>query len=564
MQSIIIKPPETSARTKEFARELNIPDFVAELLRRLEIEDKEDARDFFLAPEKLLLDAFQLKDFQKVFDKLVELHGSGQRILIHGDYDVDGISGTSLLFRSLKDLGYNVTWYLPDRFEDGYGLNQKNIRKFHEQGVNWVMTVDTGITAVEEIALANELGMNVIILDHHQEGEVVPNAFGILNPHQKDCEYPNKFLCGVGVAFKLMNALRRHFNPNTSIKYWEYVVLGTLADIMPVTGENRVLVKNGLKIIGESELPGIRALIRYSDLEGKSITGRDVLFKITPVLNAAGRMSKPDNALKLLVSETANEANEYLNILKKNCESRKFWDKKVSDEAFEMVKKEKFEDSKVLVLASREWHKGVIGITAAKLMEEYNRPVSVLSIDEDGTAVASARTVEGFNWHTALSESTEFLGRWGGHYYAAGFSIEEEKIGAFREHVNQIAENIEFAFKSVKDTQTDIKVDFVEITPDFMGWLQRFEPFGPSNELPVFYADKIKILYQKVVGGSHLKLKVMQENIQLEGIAFGLGALAEELNSHDYYNIAFAPSWNYFRGVKTIQLQVKAIERGEK
>jgi single-stranded-DNA-specific exonuclease len=499
----------------------------------------------------------------EALELLLSLRNRQSKIAIHGDYDVDGITGTALLSLALKQAGFEqIQTFIPSRFEQGYGLCLQTIEDFAQEGVEWIITVDTGITAVAEIKRAKELGMGVLVCDHHQEGPELPNADIILNPQCKACSYENTFLSGVGVAYKLMETLFSALGIQGMASYLDFFTLGTLADMMPVLGENRFLLKAGMKAFPHSQRPGIQALLTEARIQPDSLRSQDILFRVTPLINAAGRMGNPAKALDLLVSQTDKDAKICLQDLKKANEQRKKFENEIAQAAYAKVEASDFlKKASILVVGDENWHQGVIGIVAARLVERYEKPVAVLSI-ENGIGKASARSVAGFNWHKALEECQDLLDRWGGHAFAAGFSIEASNIDEFSARLQDISARIEYAPETEKVWQPDYVVPFKDLNHDSMNWLQRFEPFGPMNETPLFCLEDVSIGSEcRIVGRSHLKIKLVHKGVALDAIAFGLGYLLEDLlSAKGNLTLVYIPLWNHFRGKKkTIQLQIKAI-----
>ncbi len=547
----------------EMASKMKSPQFVASMLNQVGINDLEEARQFFLPSLSHTIDPFLMKDMKAAVDLVQGIVARNEKVVIHGDYDVDGISGTALLYLGLKEIGVqNLDWFLPNRFIQGYGLCKETIKTFAERGFEWIITVDTGITAVEEIAYANSLGLKVIVMDHHQVGDALPKAEAILNPMQKDCPYPNKSLCGVGVAFKFLVAYHGG-NTQTVAHYLDLFTLGTLADMMLVTGENRIYLRHGLQIAIRGQRPGLKALFQAAKIERSVLRAQDVLFRATPMINAVGRLGDPSLAMELLISTSEKQARECVEKMGiANIERREI-EAQLSRDAVKQVETSKIlETDQIIVVASKGWHQGVVGIVAARLVEKYNKPAAVISIDEFGEGRASARSVEGFNWHKALGECQDLLPRWGGHYFAAGFNIDEKDIPDFRRRLNEIAKRISFEPEQVKSVKATQNITFTDLNEANMQWLQRFEPHGPGNVSPLFFSENVFVDGEcRVVGEKHLKIRVRQEKRVLEGIAFGLGPWAEKLQEYEGpIKVTFHPIWNIFRNRKSLQLQITAIE----
>ncbi|MGL1934887.1 MAG: single-stranded-DNA-specific exonuclease RecJ [Fibrobacterales bacterium] len=561
----IVKPEAVRDETiVSFAGAMKAPLFVAQLLTAFKITDTEAARSFFLAAQNEPYDSYLLHDMDKAVAVVMEALEEGSRIAIHGDYDVDGITGTALLFRGLKECGFsNITWYLPNRFSDGYGVSIPNIQKLYDEGARTIVTVDTGITAYDELAFAKNLGMKVVVLDHHQEGDESPDVDAVVNPHKSICSYPFNHLSGVGVAYKLLTCVADKLNIAGLDKYLEFVALGTLADMVSVLGENRIFIKHGMRQMFNSSFPGVAALVAEAALDAEYPSSKDLLYKVTPLINAAGRVGKPDKALELLISETAAEAQSLMAQLKTDSALRRSLDQQVTEEAIAQVEgNPELIDAKVLVVWGEQWAQGVLGIAAIKLVNRFNRPVSVLSIGDDGVAVASARSIGEFDWHQALEKSKDLLERWGGHKMAAGYSIKRENLEAFRRSVNECASEAALTTPEFNYIKPHVSLTFDEINEETMRWLQRFEPFGTDNALPLFYSKNVSVGYEcRVVGESHLKIELSQRGVSIPCIGFGLGHLCETLNDVGHASaIAYSVTWNRFRGRRTIQLQLIAIE----
>jgi single-stranded-DNA-specific exonuclease len=483
-------------------------------------------------------------------------------------------------------LGIAADWRLPNRFGDGYGLSVSAVEEMHSAGARNVITVDTGITANAEIALAKKLGMSVLVIDHHQpSGEGLPECDVLLDPHQEGDTYPNPELCGVGVSYKFICALYSRLGMPEPKKFLDLVALGTLADLVQMTPENRCFTKAGLKSIEGSCWPGLQEM--YGDLMKRhgSVGGIDVMYKFAPLLNAPGRMERPDPALKLLLSPNMAAANALMAELKEWNSKRKQKEAEITDMALEQVKA-KYGDKlpTVLVVAGNNWHVGVIGIVAAKLAQEYHRPTAVLSIT-DGMAHASARAVPGFNWHKALFESRDLFDRWGGHANAAGFSLPSDKIDELRERLEQSAK-VQNYTGAVEELPAgaypyDIRISLNELvveaeqymSPDgttcpggkklisILDFFDLLEPFSGNFPYPIFRADNIKVHRLRELRGGHLQMDISQAGSRVfPAIAFGLRKSKALLHGDKPVSVIFEPTWNYFNDRKSMQLCIKAIE----
>jgi single-stranded-DNA-specific exonuclease len=565
--AVIVKPEALAHPLRDaLAQAINGPAFVADLLLQRGIEEKEQARDFFLAT--LGAQTASENPCMKGLDSAVELlkraHAAREKVFVHGDYDVDGVTATALLYQGLEWLGFEAGWFLPNRFQEGYGISFASVAKLQAQGARWIVSVDTGISANPEVAKAKELGMGVIITDHHQASGELPPADAILNPNQPGCPYPNKGLSGVGVAYKLLNALALSLKGETAERFLDLLALGSLADNVPLTGENRRLVKAGLRKLAATENHGLRGLLERAGVERTRLSSGEILFKVTPMLNAMGRMGSPEISARLLLSKSQAEAEGYLDLMVAENNKRRKLDQGITEDAVRMVDGDPaLLESGCLVVASPEWHEGVIGIVAARLVERYRRPVFVLAIDaEKGLAKGSGRTLTGFNLHKALAGAAHLLEKWGGHYHACGLTIKAENIDAFRAIMNATAAEHLAGNDFVPRISPTVTIGLDRLNEENMLWLQRFEPFGPLNESPLFYAEDVELRSApKVVGDKHLKFTVGAGGSWFDAIAFNLGYLREYvMDKPRLAKIAFYPEWNTFRGERKIQLRIVALE----
>ncbi len=566
--AIIIPPqPSTHPLRQTLALSINGPEYVADMLLQRGIEEKEQARDFFLAPlgdSQSRADDVPMAGLAETLAILIKAHAAGEPITVHGDYDVDGVTATAVLYQGLKELGFTADWFLPNRFQEGYGISFASVGKIKARGSAWMISVDTGIAAVAEVARARELGLGVLITDHHQASGELPPANAIINPNQPGCPYPNKGLSGVGVAYKLLNALSQALGRGTAEHYLDLVALGSLADNVPVVGENRRLVKAGLKLLAATRNLGLRALLQRTGVDGPRPTSGELLFKVTPMLNAMGRMGSPEISLKLLLAATAEEAAAYLTEMEAENGRRRKLDQTITEQAIRMVENDpELSASGCLVVASRDWHEGVIGIVAARMVERYRRPSFVLAIDaKTGFAKGSGRTVTGFNLYKALHGVSHLLEKWGGHYHACGLTVAEDRIVELRAGLNAAAAEYLAGNDFVPRMQPNLEIPLDRLGEEDMAWLQRFEPFGPLNESPLFYSEDVAVLSQpKVVGDKHLKFTVGTAGKNFEAIGFNLGYLRSYvLERSRLSKIAYYPEWNSFRGVRKLQLRIVAME----
>ncbi len=557
---IIPPPPRDEAARRELAKAINGPLFAADLLLLRGIADKEGARAFFL-PEPAPASAESMLGLSRAVQSLREVRAAGERVAVHGDYDVDGVTGTALLYLGLRELGFDADWILPNRFDGGYGLTRRTLDQLHARGARWVVSVDTGIAAVDEVEYARSLGLRVIITDHHQAPPALPAAEVILNPNQPGCPYPNKGISGCGVAWRLLEALSLSLGGPDPARYLDLLALGSLADNVPLHGENRGLVRAGLRRMAASANIGLRVLLSRAGLDPASLTSSDLLFKVTPLLNATGRMGSPETSLRLFLSESEAEAHRHVDRMEAENKRRRELDQGNTAEALAMVEATCCGDA-CLVVHSEGWHEGVIGIVAARLVERYRRPAFVLAVDKDGVARASGRTVRGFNLHEALAAHSELFEKWGGHAFACGFSIRAERIDEFRARMVERAAATFAEGPKAPEVEASLAVDLREINDEGLTWLRRFEPFGPRNEAPLFYAEEVELRGDpRLVGDKHLKFAVRSGAETLDAIGFNLGHLLGRLEGRNRLaKLVFHPEWNIFRGRRSIQLRVVALE----
>ena len=560
---------------------LRIPHVVARFLVSRGVSSISEAHRMLCGNAGDVLDPFLIKGMESAVAWLLDVRERHEKVFVFGDYDLDGMSAVTLMTRALAELGIESDWRLPNRFGDGYGLSASAVEEMHQAGARYVITVDTGITANAEIALAKQLGMSILVIDHHQpSGDGLPDCDVLLDPHQEGDHYPNPELCGVGVSYKFICAVYSRLSMPEPTKFLDLVALGTLADLVRMTPENRVFTKSGLKSIECSCWPGLQEM--YGDLMKRhgSVGGIDVMYKFAPLLNAPGRMERPDPALKLLLSPNMATANALMAELREWNSKRKQKEAEITDMAQAQMKA-MYGDTlpTVIVVAGNDWHVGVIGIVAAKLAQEYHRPTAVLSV-KDGMAHASARAVPGFNWHKALFESRDLFDRWGGHANAAGFSLAADKIDELRGRLEASAQSQNYTGEEevvAEPYSYDIRVSLNELIVDssqympvhenakknqlisVLDFIDLLEPFSGNFPYPVFRADNIKVHRLRELKGGHLQMDISQAGSRVfPAIAFGLRKYKNLLSKP--VSVIFEPTWNYFNDKKSLQLCIKAIE----
>ncbi|RKY76598.1 single-stranded-DNA-specific exonuclease RecJ [candidate division KSB1 bacterium] len=575
-------PPKVDPQqVKNLAEQLRVPPIIGQILLNRGINSFDKAKEFFRPNLQYLHDPFLMMDMEKAVERLAVAIKQKQRIVIYGDYDVDGTTAISMLYLFLKQMGAPPRFYIPDRLRDGYGLSENGIREIFSWGTDLILTTDCGITGVKEVALANKLGMEVIISDHHEPGEKLPPALAVLNPKREDCSYPFKELAGVGVAFKLIQGLVDKFNLSKDYleQCLDLVALGSAADIVPLTGENRILVKLGLETLRCTEKLGLRALIKSSGLLGRSIGTGQVVFILAPRINAVGRMGSAARAVHLLVADSERRADNIAKILETENRNRRNLDEEIYKEAVEIMERQ-FDPERdwSIVLHKEGWHPGVVGIVASRLVERYYRPTVMIALGDEldmlntqaesqGGKIGkgSARSIPGFDIYSALKACQNYLISFGGHKFAAGLSIQKEMIPAFRNAFNQVARQMMTSEHLIPKICFDGVLKLNEIDAKFIRLLKLFAPHGPQNMRPVFLSTNLEVVgTPQIVGNNHLKFKVRQKGAQnrivIDAIGFNLGDLIYRISPGEAnLDMIYVIEENEFQGERSLQLRVKDL-----
>ncbi|MDT7832561.1 single-stranded-DNA-specific exonuclease RecJ [Flavobacteriaceae bacterium S356] len=556
-----LKPEPNSEVVQELARSLSIDKTLATLLAQRNVSTFEEAKKFFRPSLEDLQDPFLMKDMNKAVQRIEKAIEKGESILVYGDYDVDGTTAVSLVSSYLKSFYNRVATYIPDRYEEGYGISYKGIDFASDNDFSLIIALDCGIKAIDKVAYASKKNIDFIICDHHKPGKEIPAATAVLNPKQKDCKYPYDELCGCGVGFKLITALAASRNQTIDdlIPYLDLVATAIAADIVPMTGENRVLAYFGLQVINSNPRNGINAIIHQ--LNKKVLTITDVVFVIAPRINAAGRMKHGNHAVELLTEENFEAAITIASSIEKYNLDRKETDKKITQEALLQIQENNEEDRFTTVVFHEDWHKGVIGIVASRLTETYYRPTLVFTKSGD-TLAASARSVKGFDVYNALEQCSEFIEQFGGHKYAAGLTLLPENYQFFKTKFEEVVTKTINPELRTPEILIDAEIELSEITPKFFRILQQMAPFGPLNMKPVFKTSCVRDNgYGKQVGSdkSHLKLSIIQgsDRKTYNAIGFGLGNKLSHIQND--FDIAFSLDENEWNGVKSIQLVLKDL-----
>lgn len=559
------------AKAAVISSQLNVKPFLSKILVAKGFDTPEKASSYLSAGIKELADPFLLKDMDKAVSRIKKAIEEKETVLIYGDYDVDGITSVAALKRYLDFKGANVLSYIPERINEGYGLNMGAIEKFAKDGVKLVITVDSGITAHEEIDFATKLGIDVVITDHHECREELPNALAVVNPHRQDSEYPFKELAGVGVVFRLICALEDNKNlTNICSKYSDIVALGTVADVMPIVGENRIIVKHGLASLVNTKNKGLCALIEQTFSERrmaqrKNITASSIGFGLAPRINAAGRIGDVNKALQLLITENKAEADEIATYLCAVNRERQFIENKIFEQAVSQIEStHDFDNDKIIVLVSESWHLGVIGIVASKLTERYKLPSILISVDGE-VGKGSGRSVKGFNINEAISACKDLLIKYGGHELAAGLTIDKNNVDAFRKAINDYAKK-SFDFDAVyNNIDADFEIDIKDVTVEHAKDISALEPFGLQNPLPLFCIKNAVITEIFSIGeGKHLKLTVEKDGYVATALYFGMSKERFEFSEGDCADFMCNIDLNDFRGTQSVQIVVKDVRITEK
>ena len=556
--------PETVAL---LSAELGIDGVLAELLVQRGVTTFEEARSFFRPRLEDLHDPFLMTDMDKAVERLHKAITGGEKILVYGDYDVDGTTAVAQVYSFIKMFSQNVSFYIPDRYDEGYGLSYKALDWAGDNGINLVITLDCGIKAIDKVEYARTKDIEVIICDHHLPEEELPAAVAILDPKREDCHYPFDDLCGCGVGFKLVQGYVQKYNLDPALlePLLDLQVVSIASDLVSMTGENRILAHYGLKRLNENPRCGLLAMIKLSKLDPGHITIDDIVFKIGPRINAAGRMESGRLAVELLTAtddKTANRIGEEIN---ENNNERKSIDREITQQALEMVANgTALETENVTIVYNPTWNKGVVGIVASRLVEAYYKPTVVLT-KSNGFITGSARSVSGFDLYASIESCADILENFGGHVYAAGLTMKEEHLEEFCHRMNKFVSGNITREELTPVVEIDACLNFSQITPKFVRLLRQFQPFGPGNNNPVFLTEDVYDAGngRKVgAGGVHLKLDLMQESQpyrQIAAIGFNMAEYYDHIKAGNPIDICYSIVENFYRGSSTVQLRLKDI-----
>ncbi len=558
-----IKPKPAKEQIQQLAQELNVDSLIATLLIQRGITTFDQARDFFRPSLEHLHDPYLMKDMDVAVSRIEQAITNQENILVFGDYDVDGTTAVSLVSSYLKSFYPNIATYIPDRYAEGYGISFQGIDFAEDNGFSLIIALDCGIKSIDHVAYAKEKNIDFIICDHHRPGDSLPEAIAILDPKRDDCTYPYDELCGCGVGFKLIQALSQNRNQTIDdlLPYLDLVATAIAADIVPITGENRVLAHFGLQIINQTPRPGIQALIQQ--IKKQSLTITDVVFVIAPRINAAGRIKHGNHAVELLTEFDLAQAEHFAKEIEDYNSERKGLDQQITQEALLQIEKNQEQERFTTVVFQENWHKGVIGIVASRLTETYYRPTLVFTQSGDKYA-ASARSVRGFDVYNALEACSEHLEQFGGHKYAAGMTLKAENYENFKNAFEKVVQETIESELLTPELEVDAEINFSEITPKLVRILKQFEPFGPNNMTPVFVTKNVLDTgYPKFMGANeeHMRLFVKQNNSEgFAAIGFNLAHKKELVANRKPFQMAYCLDENEWNGQLSLQLRLKDIQ----
>ena len=555
-------------KTEELlSKEFGIHPVISQIIVNRGIRDSETARRYLYPSLNDLHSPFLMQDIRKGVSRVLNAIHHNENIMIYGDYDADGITSVVILYKFIKEITANINFYIPDRIEEGYGLKIPAIDEFKKSNVGLIITVDCGISDVEQIAYADSLGIDTIILDHHEISGPLPSAVAAINPNREDCSFPFKGLAGVGIAFNFLIALRGALNkegfwenktyPNLR-EYLDIVSLGTIGDIAPLIDENRIFARIGLELITEGQRPGIKALKEVSGVDGQAIDSFKASFSLIPRINAAGRIGSPYDAVKLLLADNLTEARVLAEKLDSHNRNRQVMEKKILNDILDIIgKNPSFEKMNSFVFASDRWHPGIIGIVASRLVELFNRPTVIISLN-NGVGKGSGRSVSGYNIYKGLQQCSDLLLSFGGHYHAAGISIKEENIDEFRRLFNELSGQGAESSETTAHIDVDTECLLENISIEWMTQMDMLAPFGSKNPEPLLYAKNVKASSLLIVGNNHLKMGLVSNGTSCDSIWFNMGKYLHALDGVNF-DIVFTPQINNWNGSSDIQLKIKDV-----
>lgn len=545
---------------------LGIEPNLCALLAQRGVKDFEGAKDFFRPSLTKLHDPFLMKDMDRAVERINQAIDKGERILIYGDYDVDGTTSVALMYSFLSPHYSHISTYIPDRYKEGYGVSTAGIDYAEDNGISLIIALDCGIKAIDKVAYAREKGIDFIICDHHRPGSEIPKAAAVLDPKREDCDYPFKELSGCGVGFKLTQALCRNWqlSEDTCNPLLDLLAISIGADIVPIVGENRILAHHGMKLLNSNPRKGIRLLKEIANKKDVELSITDVVFMIGPRINAAGRIAHGQLAVDLLISDDDATVERSCEQINQHNNERRELDSSITTEALQMIEEQQEHQRVSTVLFSKNWHKGVIGIVASRLMETYYRPTIVFT-ESSGVLAGSARSVKGFDVYNALDSCRDILEQFGGHMYAAGMTLQEKRFELFKERFEEVVSTTIKPEQLTPQLEIDLSLGLSSLSHKFYRILKQFAPFGPQNMKPTFVTHGLKDSgYSRAVGAdqTHLKLDLVekQSGLRIQGIAFGMADKLELIKKAQTVSVAYHLDLNVFNGRESLQMQVKDIK----
>lgn len=543
---------------------IQLPDMIIRLLYMRGISDYSKVIKFFKPTLEKLYDPYLMKDCEIATERIVQAITNKEKLLVIGDYDVDGTCGASMFYLFLKHFGLDSLVYIPDRITEGYGISNAAIDKAVEEDIKLIVAIDCGITAIDKAVYAKSRGRELIICDHHRPPDAIPDALAVLDPLREDCTYPFKYLCGTGVAFKLIQAVcRKYGEEKFAATLLDFVALATSSDIVPLIDENRILVTEGFKLINTNSRPSIKTLIEAIGLKAHQVNTSNIVYSVAPRINAVGRLGDAKRAVELLTSDEPTAGlKDLVNILDVENDNRRELDKGITDDVYKIVDDAVQPGDKFsIILHNEEWHPGVIGIVAARLVEKYHLPSIVLTT-VNGVAKGSARSINGFNIYDALKQCEEYLIQFGGHYHAAGLEIKLSNIENFRKAFNEIASKEFMQAQPIPEIEVDAEINFEDITPKFTRMLSFFEPFGPGNSTPVFISRKVSIVgeVRSAKSNTHLfRLRDRRANKTMDAVFFSSPEYHDDLMSGRECDVCYCIDKSMWNGVESTKLRIRDI-----
>ena len=554
-------PKLNDQKVSQLAELINVPNLIAQLLLQRGIETFEQAKKFFRPQLHDLYDPFLMKDMDKAIDRLILALQKHERIMVYGDYDVDGTTSVSTVYSYFKKYTSTLEYYIPDRYKEGYGISKIGIDYAKEQGISLIIALDCGTRSIELIDYAKTLGIDFIVCDHHLPGDELPKAVALLNPKRKDCQYPYKEMSGCGIGFKLIQAyaIANDLPIEDVYKYLDLVAVSTCSDIVDIRDENRILVYYGLKKLNENPCIGLQALLQSYQIKDEYEVA-DIVFGIGPKINAAGRIADAKSSVKLLIEEDFHQAMFLAKTLIENNTERKDIDNDITKEALEILERDHvLRHKKSTVLYSEKWHKGVIGIVASRLIETYYKPTIIFS-EVNGMLTGSARSIKNFDIHDAIGACGDIVVQYGGHKYAAGLTIKKESFELFTERFEEIVSKNCTDELLTPEISYDTEIGFDDINGKFFTLLDQFKPHGPGNMTPIFRTNQVLDAGSKIVKEKHLKLMAYQNGKKFDGIGFNMSELFPLVSKNQAFDICYSLEMNEFKGQKNLQLKIRDVK----